>query len=306
METENGTDPVVFDTSTEVAEPAGGPGPDSSAGETPAQQPTGINPAWAPIRDVLGEDLFDVNVAPHLQKFDEAAQTRITNLTSELKGFEGYKSFVEQGISPDAIEQAMQIRQLLESNPQEVYARLGEYFGQGQESQEEGLENFGAGQENAAEVPPHLQAQLDQLTQFQQQVIQQQQEAQMQAQQNAAIEEAGAQLDKDMDDFLNGNTMFSAEDRSELFRIQHELTLMNERKGLSRMATPAEAGQVLSAKFAEYRQRFGGGAGAPSVISPTAGGDIQPSAPDVGKLSKQGMAELIENDLRAAAAARQS
>ena len=301
METEDGT------VAPEIADPTGSPdltasapGPEADAGEAPAPQQPSINPAWAPMRDVLGEDIFDVNVMPHLQKFDEAANTRITNLNAQLKSFEGYAPFVEQGIDPSSIEMAMNLVKMIESDPKAFYAQLGEHLGVGGEEDPETLENFGAGQENAMEVPPHIQAQLEQLQQFQQQVLEREQQQQMEAQQAQAIEAAGQEIDREMSEFLQKNPSFTEEDKGELFRMQYELTKQLEARGIQRMATIEEAAAAFNERAAYYRSR--GNAGAPSTLPTTAGGDIPSQRPNVAKMGKQDFTELIANDLLAAKA----
>lgn len=295
MEPQNGTDAGLTDTSAELSgENVSDPGPDATAGATPAPQPQG-NPAWAPIREVLGDDLFNVNVAPHLQKFDEAANSRITSLNTQLKGYEGYTPFVEQGVSPDDINMAMQLRQLVEGSPEEFYAMLGQHLGLTEE-QAEGLEQFGAGQENAAEIPPHILQRLEAAEQYQQQQIQQQQDQQMQAQQAQQIEQEGQRLDQEMSDFLTGNPTYTKDDEHELFRLQYELTKQLEARGLNRMATLDEAAAALTERTNYYRGR-GQAPGAPNTLPTTTGGAIPGQKPDTAKMSKDDLNSFVADAL---------
>lgn len=298
MADEIGTEVVDSTVSTEMVEPADVPGPESAAGEIPAQQPTGINPAWEPLREAIGEDYFATHALPILKGMDESAHTRITYLNSQLKGFESFQPFVDQSVSADDLQMAMELRQLFETNPQGVYELLGQHLGLGQGTEsEETLEELG--QEEAV-LPPHIQARIDQLEQFQQNFLLQAQQQQQQAQQAQAIEAEGQRLDQEMSDFLTKNPTFTESDKAELFRIQYELTMNLQQQGLNRMATLDEAAAILKDRFASYAQRFGGKV--PSVLPTTTGGDIPGQTPNVAKMSKQDLVDLVANDLFAAKA----
>ena len=307
MEPQEGTGVPAEVVSTETAAVEGAPGPEATAGATPVPEPAGINPAWEPIREVLGDDLFNVNVRPHLQKMDESAHTRITNLNNELKGFEGFKPFVEQGLTPQAIQQSMELAQLIEANPQQVYDFLGQHLGVAPAEEEpEGLEQFGAGQDGAMQLP---QAVLDQLAasqQFQQEYMaeqQRQQEMQQQAQWEA---EATQQLDQEMSTFLQKNPTFTEADKGELFRAQYDLLKRLEAQGINRMPTLDEAAAELQQRAAYFTQRFGAGNGAPSPLPTTTGGDIPGQQPNVAKMSKHDLNDLVAQTLATANAANQS
>ena len=307
MEPQEGTGVLAEVVSTETAAVESAPGPEATAGATPASEPAGINPAWEPIREVLGDDLFNVNVRPHLQKMDESAHTRITNLNNELKGFEGFKPFVEQGLTPQAIQQSMELAQLIEANPQQVYDFLGQHLGVAPAEEEpEGLEQFGAGQDGAMQLP---QAVLDQLAasqQFQQEYMaeqQRQQEMQQQAQWEA---EATQQLDQKMSTFLQKNPTFTEADKGELFRAQYDLLKRLEAQGINRMPTLDEAAAELQQRAAYFTQRFGAGNGAPSPLPTTTGGDIPGQQPNVAKMSKSDLNDLVAQTLATANAANQS
>ena len=300
MEPQDGTSPESIDTSTEVLGAEGGSGPEATAGETPAQQPTGINPAWLPLREAIGEDFFEAHAMPVLKGMDESAHTRITNLSSELQGFEGYKPFVEQGVTPESLQQAMELAKLANEDPRQLYARLGEFLGETPvEDPAPTLDEFGAGQDGAAEIPPHIMARLEQAETF----MQQQQLAQVQQQQEAEqariIAEESTKLDQEMATFLTNNPSFTEADKGELFRAQHELTQRLVAQGVHRIATLAEAAQAVNERAAYYRQRAGGGAAVPGAIPTTAGGDIPGQQPNTAKMSKQQMADLVAADIAA-------
>ena len=307
MEPQEGTGVPAEVVSTETAAVEGAPGPEATAGATPAPEPAGINPAWEPIREVLGDDLFNVNVRPHLQKMDESAHTRITNLNNELKSFEGFKPFVEQGLTPQAIQQSMELAQLIEANPQQVYDFLGQHLGVAPvEEEPEGLEQFGAGQDGAMQLP---QAVLDQLAasqQFQQQYYAEQQERAQMEQQAQWEAEAAQQLDQQMSTFLQKNPTLTEADKGELFRAQYDLLKRLEAQGINRMPTLDEAAEELQQRAAYFTQRFGAGNGAPNPLPTTTGGDIPGQQPNVAKMSKHDLNDLVAQTLATANAANQS
>ena len=307
MEPQEGTGVPAEVVSTEAAAVESAPGPDATAGATPAQQPTGINPAWEPLREAIGEDFFNAHAMPVLKGMDESAHTRITNLNNELKGFEGFKPFVEQGLTPQAIQQSMELAQLIEANPQQVYDFLGQHLGVAREEEEpEGLEQFGAGQDGAMQLP---QAVLDQLAasqQFQQQYMAEQQQQQQMQQQAQWEAEANQQLDQEMSTFLQRNPTFTEADKGELFRAQYDLLKRLEAQGINRMPTLDEAAAELQQRAAYFTQRFGAGSGAPNPLPTTTGGDIPGQQPNLAKMSKNELNDLVAQTLATANAANQS
>ena len=307
MEPQEGTGVPAEVVSTETAAVESAPGPDATAGATPAPQSTGFNPAWEPLREAIGEDFFNTHAMPVLKGMDESAHTRITNLNNELKSFEGFKPFVEQGLTPQAIQQSMELAQLIEANPQQVYDFLGQHLGVAPvEEEPEGLEQFGAGQDGAMQLP---QAVLDQLAasqQFQQQYYAEQQERAQMEQQAQWEAEATRELDQQMSTFLQRNPTFTEADKGELFRAQYDLLKRLEAQGINRMPTLDEAAAELQQRAAYFTQRFGAGNGAPNPLPTTTGGDIPGQQPNVAKMSKHDLNDLVAQTLATANAANQS
>lgn len=87
----------------------------------------GHNPAWDEVLSVIPEQFHGV-ITPHFQKWDQAAQSRITEVNSSLAEFEAYKPFVENGISAEDLEQAIRLQYEIQTNPQEVWKALGEAY----------------------------------------------------------------------------------------------------------------------------------------------------------------------------------
>lgn len=141
------------------------------------------NPAWDPILSIVPEPLH-AQIIPHLSKTDKHVQ--------ELQQkFAPYKGFVDQGISPDIINQSLMLGKAIQENPQAVYDQMREQFGLTHEeaieqmedaldSEDEGQGFEGFGDEDDAdytvdiESHPAVVAMREQLEQLQS--IQQEQE----------------------------------------------------------------------------------------------------------------------------------
>jgi hypothetical protein len=290
---EIGTDQDNFDGSAEPSGEFNDPGPSTDAGETPADN--GFNPAWGGLREAIGEDYFETHARPLLSDMDRNANSRITSLNAQLKGYEGYKPFIDQGADPDSLSTAMQVMQYIERDPQAFYEQMGERLGLTRQDVAD-LDSFADGdqdQQDEAELPPHLQAQFTQMQQFQEQQMQQQQEQQFQQ----AIEAEGINLDQEMDAFLTANPTWTQADKGEIFKLQYEITRDLAERGIYRHATVGEAANLLQQRISSYQSRFSG-RGAPSTLPTSAGGNVQPGQePNTGSMSKQDFAKLIEQDL---------
>lgn len=89
--------------------------------ETPSEG--GINPVWDPIRQELGLQ-FEA-IKPHLLEIDKGFNKGVTEANAK---YTPWKSFDEQGITPDAVTNAFTMLQKLDSNPEEVYTALGQFL----------------------------------------------------------------------------------------------------------------------------------------------------------------------------------
>lgn len=79
------------------------------------------NPAWDPILNLIPEQLHS-QVIPHLSKTDKHVQ--------ELQQkYAPYKSFIDQGISPDVIDNSLTLGQMIAKDPQAVITQMQEQFG---------------------------------------------------------------------------------------------------------------------------------------------------------------------------------
>jgi len=107
------------------------------------QASTGINPAWSKALEGVPNE-FHRGLQEHFGRWDQ-------NYTKLAQQFSPYRNFAEQKIDPDQLQQAWQLRGLLDSNPHEVLRRLSTALGvqiaqeqqeQKQQQQQESSQEF--------------------------------------------------------------------------------------------------------------------------------------------------------------------
>ncbi len=98
-----------------------GTGPDGGDGSS------GLNPAWDSVLSALPEEFHKI-VTPEFQKWDQAAQQKIEAANAELKQFESFKPFVENGFTAADLDQGVQLLHQINQNPQAVYNALAEAY----------------------------------------------------------------------------------------------------------------------------------------------------------------------------------
>lgn len=109
----------------------------------------GLNPAWTEALSAIPEQ-FHQTLTPHFQQWDQSAQDRIESVNQQLSQFDGFKPFLETGISPQDLEQAAQLAYMVQTDPQAVYNALAEAHGFGS-GETEGEEVEGEGEEGQAQ-----------------------------------------------------------------------------------------------------------------------------------------------------------
>lgn len=164
--------------------------------EPPVQQPSnsGGHPAWQEILNTIPASLHD-SVRPTLEQWDKGVEDKLNKVHSQ---YAPYKQFLDNGISPDVLDQGVRFVNALNNDPQKVYEQLAEYLGV----------NSGQGQQNAPEVdlgegqPQQVSdPRIDQLTKQQEQIlntIQQAQAAEQQRQMDAWLEQKVTSVNNDV------------------------------------------------------------------------------------------------------------
>lgn len=92
---------------------------DAATEVSPAEVVAG-NPAWGEILDKTPSALHPM-MTPVFEKWDKNFQDVQTK-------YAPYKEFVEQGVTPETIQQSLQITRLLNENPRAVYDQMVETF----------------------------------------------------------------------------------------------------------------------------------------------------------------------------------
>lgn len=253
---EVGQEPVVETPSIEIpsAEPQ-----TADIGNSQPESGNDGNPAWAPVREALGDIMFH-KIRPHLQEWDTAAQKRVTDVNSK---YEPWKGFADGGVSPDDVKRAIGIVQGIDSNPLQMYQALQTFLTQqgllenqvqapGQQEVEPGEE------EDPRDVAlRELQEQQAQVAQF------------LQAQQMAAQEaEYNRQADTALDAEINA-----------LRQARPNMTREEEGAYVQRLALYMRAGQYdktlesVAAEFDAERNR---------ILSQPRPNDFAPRIPGAG------------------------
>lgn len=191
MVIEEGQEPTV-ETPAEVAETPQAPEA-PPAGNSPQEQGSDGHPAWAPIREALGDVMFH-KIRPHLQEFDSEAQKRITELNSR---YEPWKALSEQQITPDVVKRALGIVQSIDANPLQMYEALGNHLRQQGLLQEQAPQSQVQGEPGEEDEEPEdprdvalreLQEQQAQVQQFLEQQMAAARQAEYDRQADAALE----------------------------------------------------------------------------------------------------------------------
>lgn len=168
-------------------------GTEVETGDTP-----GLNPAWSDVLGVIPESLHSA-VTEHFQKWDQQAQQRIESVNQQLSQFESFKPFVENGISPQDLEQGLQLMYELNQNPQAVYEALAQTYGfnaQANPTTENEEENENEFQDPRYDELTAQQQQLKQAVDLVAQTLLHQEQAKIDAQAEAEIDAELEQLKK--------------------------------------------------------------------------------------------------------------
>lgn len=180
------------------------------------QQPTqqesassGGNPAWQPILDKLPAGLHEM-IRPELENWDRGVQEKFQQVQSRYAPF---KDFVENGVSPEDIQRAMQVYSLLNNNPRALYDHMGQYYKFAQEqaaaSGDQGQQEFDeydlddpeGKNSDTAGIAPEKFEQLERQQQIIAQVLYQEYQRKQQEAADAELEQELARLREEHGDF---------------------------------------------------------------------------------------------------------
>jgi NACalpha-BTF3-like transcription factor len=247
----------------------------AAGSETPADNGGGesFNPAWQPLVEKLPEGYVPM-IAPTLREWD-------SNFQKVQTEYAPWKQFTEQGVAPDQVQTALQVANLLQTNPRFVYDKMMEQYGeewgvnsvQGTEEEEFDEQEEGT---YALERDPafqQTQAQLGAIAQFQQ--------AQMEQQ-------ARAQIDAEIDrDFKKVSEKYGELSQDDISMIVSVATSQN-------LSVPQAAEKVFT--FAPRQQGQQQQSSLPNVVPP--GGGMPAAVVNPANLNGQDTRRMVENILR--------
>jgi len=107
-------------------DPGAGAGYDPSQGQQggTGDQGPGGHPAFQEIYSVLPQE-FHEKVSPVLKQWEQNVNNRFEQVHSK---YGAWDPFIKQGVDPEQVGWAVNMLNMLEQNPREVYDRIGQYY----------------------------------------------------------------------------------------------------------------------------------------------------------------------------------
>ena len=249
-------------------------GGDVSAETTGPEENSGINPAWEPIREKLGDAAFQL-IQPELGKWDQGVNKRFETLNEQ---FAPYK---ELG-TPEELSNYRSIVEQMDSNPEAMYEALGTFL------QENGrMPSKAEAQDIADEIDEEesspVDPRIDELAKGQEQIrqfLEQQQEAEIQAQ-------AESELNQEISE-LEAQGKYSKDDMQEIIRTAAFLSSQSDK--IVPLSVAAEQFDALRERILTQPRP---GDSAPRLL-PTSGGNASSlQNKTMGQMSRNETQDLI-------------
>lgn len=280
-------EPVASTDAGQVAEPVAAPA-----------EPTGGNPAWAPLREKLDPISFR-QIEPELSKWENETQQRITSLNDQYKP---WKSFADAGATPEKIAQWQSIAEQIDTDPVAFYGLLGQFLettGRMPNKQELGqiTENAGEQPQVGEEPAEGEDPRIAQLIQQNQQMLGVLTEQAKQQQKDKLDAEAETNLNAELEKFKEDHKDYSPVDVKEVIRRAAYTAQMT-----GKVPTLEEANAEYVAFRTELLTASRPGDSAPKLL-PTSGG-VPTASGQQRKLSELSRGEM--QDMTAAIFAQQS
>jgi hypothetical protein len=246
------------------------------------QAPTGDNPAWGELLGVLPSSLHG-QVKPFLEKWDKGVNDRFTQVQSK---YSPYNEFLS--VDPQQIQASLQLAQMIATDPRGFYDRMTNHYGsewgladQGQQDTDsaddyslDGLDDEEGDDLANNPLIQQLKEQQDTIANFLASQVQREQEAAQQA----AVEDAGKQIQTELGNIATKYAVESIPPQAEKMMIS--LALQNEGMTLEQAAE-----EVMPLFAAQGRPQ------APRIIAP--GGGVPSNNLDTAKMGKQDTVSLV-------------
>ena len=183
--------------------------------DTGPETSSGVNPAWDPIREKLGDAAFQL-IQPELSKWDQGVNKRFESINAQ------YAPYKELG-TPEELTNYRSIVEQMDQNPEAMYEALGNFL-----QQNGRMPTKAEAQDIADDIDEQDQDALDpriaELQQGQEQIrqfLESQQEAEIMAQ-------AESELSKEISD-LQSQRGYSEDDMQEIVRRAAFLSSQSDR-----------------------------------------------------------------------------
>lgn len=248
--------------------------PEVSVATTGPEDSSGINPAWEPIKEKLGDAAFQL-IQPELAKWDQGVSKRFDTLNQQ------YAPYKELG-TPEELTGYKQIIQQMDSNPEAMYEALGTFLKEsGRMPTQEEAQEIADELDDEAEVAKDPR--FDELAKGQEQIrqfLEQQQAAEIQA-------KADAELASEIEELTNSRN-YSKDDMREI--ISRAAFLSSTSNKIVPLSQAADEFDALRERILTTPRP---GDSAPRLL-PTSGGTPSNSQnKSMGELSRNETQDLI-------------
>lgn len=255
-------------------DPGAGSGYDPSQGQQGGQGDQGTpggHPAFQEVYNILPQE-FHEKVSPVLKQWEQNVNQRFEQVHSK---YGPWDNFIKQGVDPEQVNWAVNMLNMLEQNPREVYDRIGQYFQfNGQPTDPTGGQGQGGQQQQQQTDDPYAERvtaaerQLRLMTDF---LVQQQEKT------------SQAEADRWLDDLMS--------------QAEKKYGKFDQRFVAAQMAGGASIDQAVQA-FQQLRQQWG--APPPPPLITGAGGGIANNSVDIKKMNDQQVSSLAAQYLQSA------
>lgn len=246
------------------------------------------NPFWGEVEKLTGPNVYQL-IKPHLAKADTEARQRVEAVN---QSYAPWKSFADQGIQPQQVQQAIAVVKQLNESPEQVFESLRSFLEREgrMPSQAELKQEV---QEDTEEVDPRDE-QLQTLAEQQRLIAEFLQNQQLQGQQQAAAQEADTWLETEVSKLKDPKKGFDEADIKEIVRIA---AFQAQQTGQDPDSLAAAEAQYIAMRD-RIRTTPRPGQVAPRLPSGPGGGTPQQQAVDPSTLTKDQRRELVAQMLQ--------
>lgn len=264
-----------------------------AGGEAPPETdetPSGINPAWEPLRQELDPISFS-RIEKHLKDIDTAGQQRFTKLNEEFKWA---KELQGQGVTPERITALLQFADTLDKSPETIYEQLGQFLKENgrmpsKKELADAVEDEDDFEEDEEDDPrfAQLTKQQEEIKQF---LARQEHEREV-----AVVE---AQVKGELQELEASRKDLAREDIGEILRYAAAQTEANRLQGLDKHVTIAEATKWFDSLKNRFLTAPRPGDSAPTLLPTNGGVPSSGQTKTTAQMSRNEVQDLIAGHLK--------